>query len=102
MHAHPFEHQVEPEDGYDGTDLARARDALVEIQALKTFVNATPIRLVDRTLTMSGGAGYMTANPLSRLYRDLRAGPFMQPLGVNDAHEYVGKWTPGLDPALGR
>ena len=87
-----------PGGGYDGSGLEQAHDAFVDVQALKTFVNAAAIRVVDRTLTMSGGGGYMTRNPLSRLYRDVRAGPFMQPLGVNEAHEYIGKWTLGVDP----
>jgi alkylation response protein AidB-like acyl-CoA dehydrogenase len=91
-----------PLEDYEGTILEQSHDAFVEVQALKTFANAAAIRVVDRALTMSGGGGYMTGNPLSRLYRDVRAGPFMQPLGVNDAYEYIGKWTLGVDPALGR
>ena len=55
-----------------------------------------PPRIVDRALALSGGAGYLSAHPLSRAYRDVRAGAFMHPLGANRAYDLLG------DVALGR
>lgn len=40
----------------------------------------------------------MTKHPLSRHYRDVRGGPFMYPLGVNVAYEFIGRVTLGLEP----
>jgi alkylation response protein AidB-like acyl-CoA dehydrogenase len=67
-----------------------------QTQAAKTFVNDTATRIVDRALTLSGGAGYLNGHPLARAYRDVRAGSFMHPLGANRAYDLLG------DAALGR
>jgi alkylation response protein AidB-like acyl-CoA dehydrogenase len=71
-----------------------------EVQAAKTFVGAAAGRIVDRALTLSGGAGYMRAHPLARAYRDVRAGAFMQPLSSVRAYEYLGQAALGLEPSL--
>jgi alkylation response protein AidB-like acyl-CoA dehydrogenase len=71
-----------------------------EVQAAKTFINEASVRVVDRALTLSGGAGYMSKHPLSRAYRDVRAGAFMHPLGANRAYEFIGHVTLALTPSL--
>jgi alkylation response protein AidB-like acyl-CoA dehydrogenase len=91
-------------DGYFAEHAAaigpeeEVRAVFTETQSAKTFVHLAAIRIVDRAMTISGGAGFMTKHPLSRLYRDVRAGPFMHPLGVNVAYEFIGQATLGLEP----
>ena len=68
------------------------------VQCAKDLITANAVAIVDATLTLSGGAGYLSASPLARYYRDVRAGRFMQPFTPHDARDYIGKLTLGLDP----
>ena len=71
-----------------------------EVQATKTFINEAAVRIVDRALSVAGGAGYLNGHPLARAYRDVRAGSFMHPLGANRAYDFVGQVALGADPSL--
>lgn len=77
------------------TELHRG---MKEAQAAKITVNQGAIRVVDRCLAISGGSGYHARSPLSRYYRDVRAGPFMSPFGALEAPEYIGRAALGLPP----
>jgi L-evernosamine nitrososynthase len=71
-----------------------------EAQSAKLFVGAAAVRIVDRALAVSGGAGYLNGSPLARAYRDVRALPFMHPLGANRAYAFVGELAAGGRPTL--
>jgi alkylation response protein AidB-like acyl-CoA dehydrogenase len=58
-------------------------------QCAKQTVNRLAIDVVDRSMTLVGGSSYQRAHPLARLYRDVRAGPFMQPYSPIEAHRYI-------------
>jgi alkylation response protein AidB-like acyl-CoA dehydrogenase len=71
-----------------------------EAQSAKTFIGEAGVRIVDRALAASGGAGYLNGSPLARAYRDVRAGAFMHPLGANRAYELLGRIALGREPSL--
>lgn len=78
--------------------LAQAHELMQSYQTAKWVVNRGAMNIVDHALNLSGGAGFMNKHPLSRLYRDVRAGPFMQPHAAVDIRRYVGQVALGLYP----
>jgi len=71
-----------------------------EAQSAKAFIGEAAVRIVDRALALSGGAGYLNGSPLARAYRDVRAIAFMHPLGANRAYAFLGQHAAGRDPDL--
>ncbi len=75
-------------------------DLFAEAQSTKTFLGEAAVRVVDRALALSGGAGYLNGSPLARAYRDVRACAFMHPLGANRAYAFLGALAAGREPDL--
>ena len=71
-----------------------------EAQSAKLYIGEAAVRIVDRALALSGGSGYLNGSPLARAYRDVRAVPFMHPLGANRAHAFLGQLAAGREPSL--
>jgi alkylation response protein AidB-like acyl-CoA dehydrogenase len=76
----------------------QGHELMRDYQTAKWVVNRNAIEIVSQAMDLSGGGGYMSRNPLSRIYRDVRAGPFMQPHSPVDAREYLGKVVLGAYP----
>jgi alkylation response protein AidB-like acyl-CoA dehydrogenase len=69
-------------------DLHRLHAAF---QCGKQAVNRLAIKVVDRSMTVVGGSAYQRRHPMARLYRDVRAGPLMQPYSPVEAHQYIAE-----------
>lgn len=88
---------VSSKNGAEAT-YEQGHDLMKDYQTAKWVVNRNAIEIVSQAMDLSGGGGFMARNPLSRLYRDVRAGPFMQPHSPIDAREYLGKVLVGALP----
>ena len=75
-----------------------AHACMAEYQCAKWIVHENTIAAVSAAMDIVGGSAFMSGHPLSRLYRDVRAGPFMQPFSPIEAREYVGQVMLGLWP----
>lgn len=84
--------------GAEGPALEAAHACMRDYQCAKWIVNQNAIRVVSRAMDLCGGGAFMSGHELSRLYRDVRAGPFMQPFSPTEAHEYIGRIGLGLYP----
>lgn len=79
-------------------DLETAHTCMRDYQCAKWTVNQNAIAIVSRAMDVCGGGAFMSGHELSRLYRDVRAGPFMQPFSPSEAREYVGQIALGMPP----
>ncbi|EEP73337.1 nitrososynthase [Micromonospora sp. ATCC 39149] len=75
----------------------RGRRMMTPFQYAKMTVNELAPAVVDDCLSLVGGLAYTAGHPLSRLYRDVRAGGFMQPYSYVDAVDYLSGQALGLD-----
>lgn len=75
-----------------------AHRAMAGLQSTKLFATQTAIEIVDRSMGLVGGGAFMATHPMSRLYRDVRAGPFMQPFSPTYAPRYIGQVALGHQP----
>ncbi|MEM7019201.1 MAG: acyl-CoA dehydrogenase [Pseudomonadota bacterium] len=78
--------------------IEQAHALMQNYQAAKWVINRGAISIVDRAMDLAGGGGFMNSHPLTQLYRDVRAGPFMQPHAATDIRGYVGQVALGLYP----
>ncbi|UOZ06702.1 MULTISPECIES: acyl-CoA dehydrogenase family protein [unclassified Amycolatopsis] len=75
----------------------RGRLMMLPFQYAKQHVNKVVPDIVGDCLTLTGGASFTAGHPLARLYRDARAGCFMQPYTYPDAVDYLSAQALGLD-----
>ncbi len=75
-----------------------AHGLMSDYQVAKWTVNRGAIGVVSKAMDLLGGSGYTNSAALARLYRDVRAGPFMQPFGPAELREYVGQVALGRYP----
>ncbi|MGV9249508.1 acyl-CoA dehydrogenase family protein [Streptomyces sp. NPDC003710] len=67
----------------------RGRVMMAPFQYAKLTVNRNASAIVEDAMTVVGGASFTSGHPLSRRYRDVRAGWFMQPYTYGDAVDFL-------------
>ncbi|MDA1076280.1 MAG: acyl-CoA/acyl-ACP dehydrogenase [Proteobacteria bacterium] len=82
----------------DAPTHAQAHEMLKDYQSAKWVINNKAIHIVNHAMDLVGGRSFMSNHRLARLYRDVRAGPFMQPFSRPEAREYVGRVALGDYP----
>ncbi|MEU3168884.1 acyl-CoA dehydrogenase family protein [Streptosporangium sp. NPDC006930] len=75
----------------------RGRRMMTPFQWAKMTVNDLTLRVVTDSMSMVGGQAYSAGHPLARLYRDVRAGGFMQPYSYADGVDYLSGQALRLD-----
>lgn len=81
-----------------GGDLAeRGRLMMLPFQYAKQHANRIVPKIVEDCVTLVGGAAYTGGHPLARLYRDCRAGNFMQPFNYLDGVDFLSALALGTD-----
>jgi alkylation response protein AidB-like acyl-CoA dehydrogenase len=77
----------------------RGRRMMVPFQYAKLTVNELSQAIINDCMTIVGGSAFSGTHPLSRLYRDVRAGWFMQPYTYPDSVDFLSGHALHLDRA---
>lgn len=78
-------------------DLAeRGRRMMLPFQYAKLVANRLAPSIVNDCMTVTGSVAYSTGHQLSRLFRDVRAGGFMQPYTYVDGVDFLSAQALGL------
>lgn len=72
-------------------------EALTSMNMAKYICNTAAIGVADTAMQVTGGHGFLRANPLERHYRDARAGAVMG-ANLGALKDMIGKAALGLDP----
>lgn len=70
---------------------------MLPFQYAKLIVNQLSPAIVKDCCTLLGGASYSASHPLSRLYRDVQAGGFMQPYSYSAGVDFLSAQALGID-----
>ena len=78
--------------------LEEAYVLMAEFQAAKILTHRASVNAVDLAMQVVGGRSYAGGHRLAQLYRDVRAGPFMEPYRPYEALGFVGSVAAGVEP----